>query len=225
MNILSSCTLAQISEEKNETLLVFEDFYQGELRLASFGEQTGHPFSIDNVLRVINSLPIETRSGVEESQITPTHQYLRFTPSSDDQLWAIQSRSEIDLYQYPLDCDISGGFVGIENPFEVDGFPQYWCILPIDYCLECIDCPFTLESYLWIPDLLDNEGIMVRSTFSSYPEQLVLSIVATICKENNIEYEDLIPTRASQKYYPKGSIKYDDSELGKIGVKGMVVEA
>ena len=80
------------------------------LVLATFGPQTGHPFSMENVLKAYGNLPGETRASFSDETIYPTHIYVRFMPSTEEELWNVKQRNDLDVYQYPLDCEVTEGF-------------------------------------------------------------------------------------------------------------------
>ena len=194
------------------------DLYQPG-RLATFGEQTGHPFSMENVLKAYGNLPVETRAAFSADQIAPTHKYVRFVPTCDDEADAVLSHTELDIYQYPLDCEITEGFVGIDNPFAVNGFPQYWTVVPADCPLDQFDCPYEVESDLWMPEYL--EEAPVRSSEWRFDFELL----DELCREQGMVNPVSPDTKGSTKYYPEGYVKYSDTELGIVGIEGMVVEA
>ncbi len=52
---------------------IFPDECTPAFQLATFGEQTGHPFSISNVLSAFHNLSEETRAGNTVEDIIPTH--------------------------------------------------------------------------------------------------------------------------------------------------------
>ena len=179
--------------------------------LATFGEQTGHPFSMDRVMKAYNSLPGDMRSGISESDIQPTHKYVRFMPASEEQMWSIEKRSELNLYPYPLDCEITEGFVGINNPFLLNGLPQYWCIVDLQYPLDNMGCPYEIESELWYPK--DNRSTNPAISF------LVSSLLSSSTNNGFVG-----GTREATLYYLNGSIKYWDDTLLTTPISGIEVE-
>ena len=181
--------------------------------LATFGEQMGHPFSIERVVGAFRSLSNEVRSGARESDICSTHKYVRFMPSSENELWEIKKREDLIIYPYPLDCEITEGIVGINNPFLKNGFPQYWCIVEMNYPLEEIICPFALESELWCP------------SESHLPDVVVSAICHQLLLDSQGFYADNMNDRGTTSYVPGGSVRYVDSILGMKPISGMEVEA
>ena len=187
-------------------------------QLATFGEQTGHPFSISNVLSAFQNLSEETRAENTAEDIIPTHKYVRFIPTNYNEMDSVQAHSELDIYQYPLDCEITEGFVGIDNPFMVNGFPQYWCVVHSEYDLDAISCPYEIEADLWMPQALLEEE--TRSSLSGFEKTLLDELIL----EQGLDNYDYPETRASSSY-PGGYVKYQDSVLGNTSIEGMVVEA
>ena len=180
--------------------------------LATFGEQTGHPFSMERVIKAYNSLSDDMRSGINASDIQPTHKYIRFMPCSEDQMWSIEKRSDLNLYPYPLDCESTEGFVGINNPFILNGYPQYWCIVDYQYPLSTLECPYEEESELWFPsdDCLSNPAIS--------------SILNTLWSNSHANGQRG-EVRGINAYVPSGSVRYVDDSLGHTPLSGMEVQA
>ena len=206
--IISALTISVLSFAQDS---LFDD--GATIPIAKFGPQTGHPLSIERVLSAYDQLSEDSRYGVARSQLTPTHRYVRFMPSSEEQMWNIQKNDVLDLYSYPLDCEISEGFVGIVNPFLLNGFPQFWCIVSNDVFLDSKDCPFVIESLLWIPDNLFSEN---RS--DCFPQKFISSIMSVLLPGYYIE-EGV--TRLS----PFGIIRYMDTYLGQTPIEGITVQA
>lgn len=191
--------------------------------LATFGPQTGHPFSMENVLKAYGNLPSETRASFSGETIYPTHIYVRFMPSTEEELWNVKQRKDLDVYQYPLDCEVTEGFVGIDNPFLLNGFPQLWAVVSEDYSINEIGCPYEIESELWMPDL---DSIKVRSQSSVDIHDFYEDLMEELCYEQNLTDEcSGSATRSSSTYYPGGILKYVDTSFGETAVYGMEVEA
>ena len=216
--LVVGCSRESVEFPEMSELAPDVDLYQPG-RLATFGEQTGHPFSMENVLKAYGNLSVETRAAFSADQIAPTHKYVRFVPTCDGEADAVLSHTELDIYQYPLDCEITEGFVGIDNPFAVNGFPQYWTVVPADCPLDQFDCPYEVESDLWMPEYL--EDAPVRSSEWRFDFELL----DELCREQGVVNPVSPDTRGSSTYYPRGNVKYSDTELGIVGIEGMVVEA
>ena len=187
------------------------------LPLATFGEQYGHPFDINRVRSVYSSLNAKEGSDKKSNRIVPTHLYVRFTPSSRYEMERLQLRNDLNCYPYPLDCDVTEGFIGIDNPFLVNGFPQLWAIVPIDFKIESLKCPFEIESQLWCPAFLCNQD-------SVLDPQTERELFNSICS-SFWGAKQSIDSPERSTYYPGGYVKYQDSQLGAIGILGMQVEA
>ncbi|MBR5905894.1 MAG: hypothetical protein IKZ51_05500 [Bacteroidales bacterium] len=192
--------------------------------IATFGKQTGHPFAIEKVKSVLSSLPIQEVQGVNIDSIRVTHHYVRFMPSSREEMESIQLRKDLNLYQYPLDCVVSEGFVGISNPFLLNGFPQFWAIVPIAFNFKDINCPFAIESELWCPSFLcDNLKTNIEQTIPQRIEQTIYDIICSSSIE--MESSQDVDHRGTTSYSPGGYVRYQDTVFGACGVQGMEVEA
>lgn len=187
------------------------------LQYAKFGPQTGLPFAMENVLAAFNSIKTKSSAPFSEDDITPTHLYVRFTPTTLEELDSVKGLKDITIYQFPLDCEVSDGIIGPNNPFVKNGFPQYWCIVPIDYDLDIIDCSYEIESELWQPSFLDDTETIATTPFE-------MNLYSEICHEQGLEMASPIATKTT-KYYPGGYVKYNDTQLGTIGIEGMEVDA
>ena len=198
--------------KKEEAYSEFIDS-SSEIKEATFGPQTGHPFSMENVTSAYNNLATKSQGLVE-----PTHLYVRFMPQTEQEQDAVKAQKDIDLYQYPLDCEITEGFVGSHNPYLLNGFPQYWCVVPNDYDFSSIECAYEIESELWKPSFIDNPD--TKSASSEFETELYLEL----CREQGLEPEFPVATKAT-KHYPEGYVKYTDTELGTVGIEKMEVDA
>lgn len=198
--------------KKEEAYSEFVDS-SSEIKEATFGPQTGHPFSMENVTSAYNNLATKSQGLVE-----PTHLYVRFMPQTEQEQDAVKAQKDIDLYQYPLDCEITEGFVGSHNPYLLNGFPQYWCVVPNDYDFSSIECAYEIESELWKPSFIDNPD--TKSASSEFETELYLEL----CREQGLEPEFPVATKAT-KHYPEGYVKYTDTELGTVGIEKMEVDA
>ncbi|MBO4455929.1 MAG: hypothetical protein J5695_04010 [Bacteroidales bacterium] len=199
-------------------------FQTFSMPVATFGEQTGHPFAINRVKDILYSLPTEVVRNIDISSLKPTHYYVRFMPSSREEMELIQLRKELNLYPYPLDCEITEGFVGINNPFLINGFPQFWAIVPIDYIIDGIGCSVAIESELWCPSFLcESENAAKESILTKNMEQLLYDI---ICNSVETDSTDNGSQRNTSSYYPLGYVRYQDDTFNSIcGLQGMEVEA
>lgn len=193
------------------------------VKIATFGEQTGHPFSMENVIEAYNNLPTKAAFSESAQDILPTHLYVRFITSNLDEIDAIQKNKDFDYYQYPLDCEITDGFVSVDNPFLINGFPQYWCVVPIDYNLDKIACPYEIESELWMPSFL--EDVNTKSIGNNVSRAFEEALFEELCHEHNLGEPEFTQTKSRTSYYPGGYVKYVDTELGTVGLEHIKVEA
>jgi len=189
-----------------------------EMKEATFGPQTGHPFAMDNVIKAFRQLDTKVQGSITEEEILPTDMYVRFMPANEKEQDLVKSIPEVEVYQYPLDCEVTSGFVGANNPYMLDGFPQYWCIVPVDFDFSEVACAYEIESWLWKPSFLEEPE--TKGSENDFERALY----EELCLEQGIEMELPVATKAT-KYYPSGYVKYEDTELGVVGIEGMEVDA
>ena len=91
---------------------------------AVIGEKHKNPLDIKNVISAFNQLPISTKSGINVEDIKPTHKYVAFTPSTEDEYYALDEIDEdvVTLSSYPLDYDVSDGLIVPDDRFVTNGF-------------------------------------------------------------------------------------------------------
>lgn len=187
------------------------------IKQARFGPQYGHPFSLQNVFEAFDHMDTKSRGGVTKDMLRPTHKYVRFMPASESELYNLKQLEGLNLFPYPLDCEITEGFVGIDNPFLVNGFPQYWSIVRYDYPLNTINCAFAVESELL---LFDEEINGEKEVYSvSFINNMIKELVSSIYIDGNFDLS------GDRNAYPWGYVRYMDTVFGQKGVEGIIVEA
>ena len=82
------------------------------------GSRLANPYSVINMRQAYDSMVTELiDAGIQRDDIRTTHFYVKFKPESEEELRSIKdSYSEFDIYEYPLDYEISGR-VSYHDPF------------------------------------------------------------------------------------------------------------
>ena len=59
-------------------------------KMTIIGQQLKNPYSVENMRKALNNLPLNTRNGLTDRDIQPTHYYVKFHPKSYEELDMIQ---------------------------------------------------------------------------------------------------------------------------------------
>lgn len=179
-----------------------------ELPIAKIGNQLPNPLELGNVKKAFDLLDIRTKNGLSSEDILPTHHYVAFTPSNEDELSAIQSidENQIIIHYYPVDYEVSDGLITPDERFMTNGYSFYWAYVPIDFDLSLIQCP-----YIHYYDIvaLDEEIVQTKrgGTIPTSLADSLMKIAYSIC---DIELNPIISTRAD--VHPSGYIKFFDTD-------------
>ncbi len=187
---------------------------------AVIGEKHKNPLDIKNVISAFNQLPISTKSGINVEDIKPTHKYVAFTPSTEDEYYALDEIDEdvVTLSSYPLDYDVSDGLIVPDDRFVTNGFSYRWAYIPIDYDLGAIKCPYVYYYDIFSPEenTTTKSGIALPSKFLDALEQKAYEVC-------DMELKPVVETKAS-KVTPYGRIRfYDADSLKYRGVDGLSI--
>lgn len=194
------------------------------------GEKLDNPYSLRNMRKALNNLLPSTRAGVEETDIEPTHLYVKFKPKNDEELSVLKSDSTLILYAYPLDYDIEQ-YGEYHDPEVPEDQPTYqYASVTVDKVLpQGVD--YEILEELFIPDEDkedeedDTEEIVTRSgkTMGSF---FVDQLVDQALKITGNEEEEVIATRGRSKWRPAGRIMMQkDNGGGYFGFEGVKVRA
>lgn len=75
-------------------------FHEGQTVL---GDKIEIPYSIDNLKKALKNLPAETKALIDESEIQPTHYYVRFLPKNEEELAILKNnKPRLMLSEVPL---------------------------------------------------------------------------------------------------------------------------
>lgn len=111
---------------------------------AVIGEKQANPLDIKYARQAFKILDTNTKAGFCEDDVQPTHKYIAFTPSNEDEFYAIIGLDDKELFlsSYPLDYEVSDGRIVPDQRFMTNGYSYKWAYIPIDYDLNQIDCPY-----------------------------------------------------------------------------------
>lgn len=199
-SLLTSC-----QKEPSENLQKLPD---GIPSNSVLGKKLENPYSVANMQKAWDNLYGEQR----KETISASHYYIKFLPSSEDDLTLLHNDTLLDLYQYPLDYEIIEGSTTYQDPTIPEGTPTpLYASIPVTYDIPNVD--FEVLEELFIPEELENNN----GKFS-YEELLREAYRIT----NNI-YDDGF---AKDDWTPSGSVKaYDTNKGCFVPVSGAKVKA
>ena len=202
---------------------VEHDVYENEVPNAVIGNRIPNPYSLENIKAAFNRLPEETKAGYSESDIIATHTYIAFTPSNEDELYAVKAikDDEMVLYHYPQDYEISDGRIVKDPRFTKNGYSYKWAYVPKGYDLSKIKCPYEILYDVYSPDI---ELPDTKEGIKPLPYSLRLAIEKEsyrLCGQTMISIPQ---TKAAVA--PSGCVKFWDIDYNSYrGVNGFKVRA
>ena len=169
------------------------------------GGKRPNPLDISIVKEAFSQLDPVVKSGFTEEDIRATHKYIAFTPSSDEELGALDAIDEtkILLSTYPLDYEVSDGVITSDPRFMLNGYSYQWAYVPIDYDLSGIDCP-----YVYYYDIYAYGSVEKTKGALSLSLAEALEIKANeLC---GIELKRVVETKSGVT--PHGRVRFFDSD-------------
>ena len=80
---------------------------------------------------------------------------MKFTPNTEAELQAIKQDTLIELYEHPLDIEITEGIEFVTSNYNLETPPELWASININHNIP-EGCPFEILEYLYIPDINKN---------------------------------------------------------------------
>lgn len=119
--------------------------------------------------KAFTKVDVAIREGFSVDDIIATHKYIAFTPTNEDELYALDDldESKVLLSSYPLDYDVSDGMIVPDERFMINGYSYRWAYVPIDFDLTQIDCP-----YIYYYDIFSPERSFETKSGLSFPVNL-----------------------------------------------------
>ena len=189
-------------------------------RAAVIGAARPNPYSEENMLRALREYNAETKSDVPESVMSPTHHYIVFKPSCHAHYRSLVMRSDIDTDPFPLDHEISDGWVMLDpDPeYSTNGYQHRWGYVPVDVDLSGLDCPYEI-----LYDIVSPEEEETKSRVGEDVLEVVEALSYKLC--GLPPPVPIVETKATS-VTPHGNITYRDSSYNAyIGCHGMSVKA
>jgi len=201
-----------------------------------------NPYSVAN-MRIARENIIRNNPSIKPQsvpRIATSHYYVKFKPANEEELTALKQDTTLNLYEYPLDYEISEGGISYHDPEIPDSLPTYQYAAIDAEKWESIrnTAPTSYEilEELFIPDEdsalddVDNDGTesfgtSYSLTFSN-SEITDEAIDALVDEAMRITGNEEPTTRSSSKWTPSGTIRvYDDIADGMVPLKYLKVRA
>ena len=217
--IFASCQKDSIIHEVRPENIQAQEALQDVLKKKMIiGRQLPNPYSLSIMRKAAANLNIATKSDNIDDLICATHHYVVFKPSCHAHYRSLIMDDELDINPFPLDHEISDGWVVVDPKYSVNGYQHKWAYVPVDKDLSQIDCPYEILYDIYSPDSVDT-----KSTFLTDDDFMLLQEEAhRLCGLDLFK----IPETKASHVIPSGNIKYWDSTLGKyIGCYGMSIKA
>ncbi len=189
------------------------------------GDKIEIPYSIDNLKKALKNLPAETKALIDESEIQPTHYYVRFHPKNEEELAILKNnKPRLMLSEVPLDREIKIGGTSYHDPSLPEDMPTYqYTTIEAEYWKAFSDTlsvehEVLIEAYM--PDYYDDEAI---TKSSHIPASALDALMAEAYRMTGNEY-DTAPITKAKEWHPSGRIRAYDNIVGDfVPIKGVRV--
>ena len=217
LSLFASCDNKDSMELSCPESASFYEISSAELTYAIVGEQIPNPLSLDIVKDAFSQLDYKTRAGYSAEDIVATHHYVAFKPGNDDEFCCIKATDDIDLFSYPLDYEVSDGFVVPDQRFMTGEFPYQWAYVPVEYDLSAIKCPYDILYDIWSPET----GTKSSEQFPEFLNAAIEEKAYELCGQ---PLEKVMETKAG-KVTPSGRVVFYDKDSGTYrGVEGLSIK-
>lgn len=188
---ISSCEKIEQTSQPDE--------YQLQDGMIQLGKKLENPYSVETMAKAINIVSPNTLKSSEELQTT--HLYVRFLPSSPEELESLNSDTMLNLYDYPLDYEIiqEGDYYHDPSISSDDITWQYTVVEP-NYVFPSVKYEILAELYLPDEDEDEIEDVALEITGNSISEDETTGLKSTQGRR--------------RKYKPSGNILIQDDVLG-----------
>jgi hypothetical protein len=167
------------------------------------GSPIEDPYALKNMKKAYSNLKTANPS-LPDIDIQPTHLYMRFLPSSEEEWNLLKQDESLILYDFPLNIETESIGTYYHDPsLSETAITWQYCVVPIKHSIPNI--PHELLYEVYIPD--EDTNISKGTTEI---DQLI----------NDLEYESAIITGSitkgilPSKWTPKGTIKVWDDIIG-----------
>lgn len=204
----------------------------------------------NNGLSINRKLSAEQSAALASSSINATHYYIKFIPRNEADYNKLKLDSNLVIYPFPLDNEITQYKGNYRDPAVAKGIPTYqYAAIPVGYKLP--DVPYQKLEDLFLPDVSNTKSTLTlrADDGSSYSINSLTLANRAECGGNEEpggpdvgEHEEEMPVEEDcggggsyppgdpysngDEWKPNGRITmFDDSHGRTIGVEGIKVRA
>lgn len=171
------------------------------------GNARAIPYSMANMrlaLEFVNANALKLNT-----EILPTHYYIKFTPTNDSHLAILDSLcNEVSLYNYPIDYDVAieGSFL-ITDQETKNKFAPLYGTLPVSFGLPNV--PYTILDTIFDPGDDELDLIIASYVLTDNSDLLGIQMEGKDLDINNLVtyLNSSEEVRESNTYYPEGVLK------------------
>ncbi|WP_299455335.1 hypothetical protein [uncultured Microscilla sp.] len=190
--------------------------------MTQLGKQLDNPYSVENMRKAWSNLKVNS-PAIAALKIAPTHLYVRFKPANDEELTTLKNDELLDLYDYPLDREVTKQGSFYHDPSIPVGQPTYqYCAVKVDQELPA-GIKYKVLAQLFIPDATnDDQGKNQRVADTEVADALVNEALRIT---NNLNTTTIGRTTA-KSWRPAGRIRVWDDNLNTfVALQGVEVKA
>jgi len=127
--------------------------------VCTIGKKIDDPYNIDNMRKAYRKLYASNNGVTHESEIQPTHKYLRFLPKDEEEYNMLRNDTTIEWFDYPLHYEAPDGMGSYHDPAIPADKPTYqYCVLPIDKAEPNVYYELIYECYFPDTEEKENDG-------------------------------------------------------------------
>ncbi|NOU17113.1 MAG: hypothetical protein HOO91_06095 [Bacteroidales bacterium] len=169
--------------------------------LMALGNQLEDPYALKNMKKAYSNLKAVNPS-LPDVNIQPTHLYLRFLPSTEEEWGILKSDTSLVLYDYPLNFEIATSGTYYHDPsLPETAITWQYCVIPIKHSIPNVPHELLYEVYIPDDDIPNSKG-------SPEVSQLLLDM-----ETESVNLTGNMPKGTLSKWTPKGTIKVWDENL------------
>ncbi|MDI9318957.1 MAG: hypothetical protein QM530_00645 [Phycisphaerales bacterium] len=196
---------------------------EGDLVL---GAQLQNPYTVANMVAAATAIQQQGYTYLLPNQISATHYYVKFSPSDSAQYEQLSADSNLKVYDYPLDYEITQAGNRYHDPSLPASTPTYqYAAVKTNYVFpQNITHQVLAEMYIPEEDSRINDEIPEQETFLN--KLLDRAYVQTGNFSDTLGATSSTAKVTRAKYNPGGKIEIFDTRLGRnIGLEGVEMRA
>lgn len=125
------------------------------------GKKLQNPYSVKNMRKALGNVKEKNKNKAEgadqyiiiddDYSVSTSHLYLKFEPSTEEEVYQMKKDSSLVFFDYPLDVECTDEFLDNRTSTNPDAIPQYYTAVPVEKPITTTLSPIVLED-LYIPE-------------------------------------------------------------------------